>query len=66
MKDFIAVGENIHCTRIYKVGGRYVRKQPEGGYAISYAVPKHYTGGANVPPELAKAAPFRRKVFGVA
>ena len=36
MRDFIAVGENIHCTRIYKVGGRYVRKQPDGGHAITY------------------------------
>jgi hypothetical protein len=43
-----------------------IRSEAIGGYAISYAVPKHYTGGANVPPELAKAAPFRRKVFGVA
>jgi len=43
-----------------------IRSEAIGGYSISYAVPQHYTGGANVPAELAKAAPFRRKVFGVA
>jgi hypothetical protein len=32
---FIAVGENIHCTRIYKVGGEFVKQEP-GGWAIVY------------------------------
>ncbi len=32
---FIAVGENIHCTRIYKVGGEFVKQTP-GGWAIVY------------------------------
>lgn len=32
---FIAVGENIHCTRIYKVGGKFV-KEGENGYVIHY------------------------------
>ena len=32
---FIVVGENIHCTRIYKVGGSFV-KPVEGGHAIVY------------------------------
>jgi hypothetical protein len=37
MKDsirFTAVGENIHCTRCYKAGGRYVRGQAGGGWAV--------------------------------
>jgi len=37
MKDtirFTAVGENIHCTRCYKAGGRYVREQSGGGWAV--------------------------------
>jgi len=37
--EFIAVGENIHCTRIYKVGGKFVKEQEGGGFGI------HYTSG---------------------
>lgn len=33
---FIAVGENIHCTRIYKVGGKYVKAEKKGRYVINY------------------------------
>jgi hypothetical protein len=33
---FIAVGENIHCTRIYKVGGEFVKETPDQGWAIVY------------------------------
>ena len=33
---FIAVGENIHCTRIYKVGGEFVKETPGQGWAIVY------------------------------
>jgi hypothetical protein len=33
---FIAVGENIHCTRIYKVGGEFVKDSPGSGWAIVY------------------------------
>lgn len=33
---FISVGENIHCTRIYKVGGEFVKEVPGKGWAIVY------------------------------
>ena len=33
---FIIVGENIHCTRIYKVNGKFVQEQPDGTYAVGY------------------------------
>jgi 5-methyltetrahydrofolate--homocysteine methyltransferase len=33
---FIAVGENIHCTRIYKVGGEFVEPEGAQGPAIVY------------------------------
>ena len=33
---FIAVGENIHCTRIYKVGGKYIKTLETGENVISY------------------------------
>ncbi len=35
MKKLIVVGENIHCTRVYKVGGNFV-KPYSGGQAIVY------------------------------
>lgn len=50
---FIGVGENIHCTRIYKVGGLFV-KEVDGVYGIAYesggekrrlAVPDVFTKG---------------------
>ena len=48
---FIAVGENIHCTRIYKVGGLNV-KEKDGGHVIAYKggelpVPSVFTDGAD-------------------
>lgn len=33
---FIAVGENIHCTRIYKVGGTFVKNLDESTHVIAY------------------------------
>jgi cobalamin-dependent methionine synthase I len=33
---FIAVGENIHCTRIYKVGGAFVKNLDENTHVIAY------------------------------
>jgi cobalamin-dependent methionine synthase I len=33
---FIAVGENIHCTRIYKVGGLFVKSLDENTHVIAY------------------------------
>jgi len=33
---FIAVGENIHCTRVLKVSGELVRELPDGTHAIVY------------------------------
>ena len=35
---FIAVGENIHCTRIYKVGGKFVKPLDDGSHVITYTV----------------------------
>lgn len=36
--SFITVGENIHCTRIYKIGGKFVKALDDGSYAIIYSV----------------------------
>jgi 5-methyltetrahydrofolate--homocysteine methyltransferase len=33
---FIAVGENIHCTRIYKVGGTFVKSLDDNTHVIAY------------------------------
>jgi 5-methyltetrahydrofolate--homocysteine methyltransferase len=46
VKQFICIGENIHCTRIYKVGGVFVREQSDGSFAIVYETAK----GAQVLP----------------
>lgn len=35
MKPFICVGENIHCTRIYKTDGKFVTKT-DAGFSIPY------------------------------
>jgi hypothetical protein len=35
---FIAVGENIHCTRIYKVGGKFVTQADDGAWRIHFKV----------------------------
>lgn len=50
MKTLIVVGENIHCTRVYKVGGNFVKPHGEG-HAVVYGskadtrflpIPKHF------------------------
>ena len=39
ISTFVSVGENIHCTRIYKVGGKFCK--PAGdGHAIFYRTPE--------------------------
>jgi hypothetical protein len=43
-----------------------VRSETIGGYSISYALPQNILQNGDVPPELAKAVPYRRKRFGVA
>lgn len=50
---FVIVGENIHCTRIFKVEGKNVEDQGQGRFAIRYSsaggkpaalpVPKRFT-----------------------
>jgi hypothetical protein len=49
--SFIAVGENIHCTRIFKVKGKFVKSLEDGSAVIAYGdggeekhlqVPKKY------------------------
>ncbi len=47
---FIAVGENIHCTRIFKVGGKYAREDgsivySDGGEERILPVPQAFTEG---------------------
>jgi hypothetical protein len=42
-----------------------IRSETMGGYTISYATPTNVTGRADVPQEMAKAVPYRRKSFGV-
>lgn len=55
-KKFIAVGENIHCTRIFKVGGARVKSDDGKSYYITFTnkgkndrlpVPDHFTRTAD-------------------
>lgn len=55
---FISVGENIHCTRIYKVGGAFCSELPGGGFGI------HYQAGREdrvlpVPPVFMEGADWQ-------
>jgi len=36
---FVSVGENIHCTRIFKVGGAFCKPGRQGGHSIFYRAP---------------------------
>lgn len=54
MKTLIVVGENIHCTRVYKVGGNFVK--PHGdGQAIVYGG-KADTRYLPIPPRFLETA----------
>jgi 5-methyltetrahydrofolate--homocysteine methyltransferase len=54
MKTLIVVGENIHCTRVYKVGGNFVK--PHGaGHAIVYGG-KADTRFLPIPPRFLETA----------
>lgn len=46
LNSFISVGENIHCTRIFKVDGLYCKPDADGNYAILYSTPD---GKASLP-----------------
>ena len=55
-RHLIVVGENIHCTRVYKVGGSFVRTGADGSAAVIYGtkaeprelpIPVAFTRGAD-------------------
>jgi len=54
-KKLIVVGENIHCTRVYKVGGNFVKAAGDGRYAIAYGE-KHQPRALPIPPEFSRTA----------
>ncbi len=39
IETFVSVGENIHCTRIYKIGGKFCKEAAAGTFAIHYQTP---------------------------
>ena len=53
---FISVGENIHCTRIFKVGGAFCKPVPEGGHAILYRGPDGSARQLPVPAAFTERA----------
>ena len=52
---FIVIGENIHCTRVFKREGKFITKLPDGRDAIAYSVGKD-TRHLPVPPHFQKTA----------
>lgn len=55
-EKFYVVGENIHCTRIHKLGGKYVRENEKGGADLVFRlenkerklpIPGKFTAGAD-------------------
>jgi hypothetical protein len=59
------VAEAMYLARSATASGT-VRSELIGGCSISYAVPQHRLSAEEIPPELVKALPYRRKVYGVA
>ncbi|MDI6774972.1 MAG: dihydropteroate synthase [Verrucomicrobiota bacterium] len=53
--NFISVGENIHCTRIYKVGGNLVKDLGGGRWGIAFEAGKT-AGMLPVPDAFTKGA----------
>ncbi len=36
LENFMTVGENIHCTRMVKSGGKRTTKLPDGGEGVTF------------------------------
>jgi 5-methyltetrahydrofolate corrinoid/iron sulfur protein methyltransferase len=58
MSKFIAIGENIHCTRIFKVGGANVKEVAPGKHAITYKDGEK-TCALVVPEKFVKSADWQ-------
>ena len=58
MKKLIIVGENIHCTRVYKVGGAFVKAMDNGQHAVVYGA-KGETRYLPVPARFTETADWK-------
>ncbi len=54
ISSFVSVGENIHCTRIYKIGGKFCKETEQGTFVINYQTPDG-TKQLPVPEAFTKA-----------
>lgn len=59
ISDFISVGEDIHCTRVYRVDGKFVKPGDGGKYAISYKTPGGETKNLPVPDSFLEGADWQ-------
>jgi 5-methyltetrahydrofolate--homocysteine methyltransferase len=57
-KTFIIVGENIHCTRVYKVGGALVKDMGQGAHAVVYGE-KGATKQLPIPERFTQTADWK-------
>jgi len=56
MSDFVVIGENIHCTRIVKLGGKHTVELPGGQVGVAF---KHEGADRTlpIPDDWAKISP---------
>ncbi len=58
--DFVTIGENIHTTRIVKLGGVFHEKQEDGSDAIKYRKPDGERRLMRVPEHFASTQPYEQ------
>ena len=75
LSTFVSVGENIHCTRSFKVGGVHVKDAGDGNFVVAYQgkegpkqlpVPDLFKQGADWQAEKVKhcAVAIQQGVYG--
>jgi hypothetical protein len=62
VEETLVVAESMYTAWHGSQSARTIRSDTIGGFSVSFAVPS----SEDIPLELIRAAPFRRKVFGVA
>lgn len=58
--DFVTIGENIHTTRVVRLGGVFHKKLDDGGDAIKYRTADREPRLMRVPEHFAKTQPYEQ------
>ena len=59
-KDFVTIGENIHTTRVVKIGGVFHRKLDDGSDAVRYRDADGNRQQMRVPEHFTKTQPYEQ------